>query len=152
MASRVSKIQRRKALHRKLQILKNLTNSKSAKKSCIIKDAFLYICNLKLQLEAITRQHHYLINNSQEVKVEKVGEKYLVIRVSCCKKKRQDLLVSILDAIEKLNLNVIQVRVEANYLFGLEAIVDANINGTDDQVVDVKDVNEAILNAINKCN
>lgn len=94
----------------------------------------------------------WYLNTKQEVKVEKVGEKYLVIRVSCCKKKRQDLLVSILDAIEKLNLNVIQVRVEANYLFGLEAIVDANINGTDDQVVDVKDVNEAILNAINKCN
>ncbi|PIN06683.1 hypothetical protein CDL12_20746 [Handroanthus impetiginosus] len=118
------KMQRRMALRRKLHILRTLTKSKSVRKSSIIMDAFLYIYKLKLQVEAIKREYQYLINHIQEVKVEKLGTGYLIVTVTC--KKGEELLVSILEAFEKLNLNVVQTRVPCKHFFGMEAIVEAN--------------------------
>ncbi|XP_022847734.1 uncharacterized protein LOC111370292 [Olea europaea var. sylvestris] len=137
-----SKTQRRVALRRKLHILKTLTNSKSVKKSSIIMDAFLYIYKLKLQVEAIQREYQYLINHIQEVKVEKDGTRY-VVRVTC--KKGQDLLVSIIEAFEEMNLNVLEARVTTKHFFGMEAIAEAK-----GQDIDSRILTETILNVIQR--
>ncbi|XP_022899484.1 uncharacterized protein LOC111412823 [Olea europaea var. sylvestris] len=137
-----SKMQRRMALPRKLRILKTLTNSKSVKKSSIIMDAFLYIYKLKLQVEAIQREYQYLVNHIQEVKVEKNGTKY-VVRVTC--KKGEDLLVSIIEAFEEMNLNVLEAKVTSKHFFGMEAIAEAK-----GQDIDSRILTETILNVIQR--
>ncbi|KAK6154789.1 hypothetical protein DH2020_009037 [Rehmannia glutinosa] len=65
---------------------------------------------------------------SKEVKVEKLGTGYLLVMVTC--KKGGEMLVSILEAFEKMNLNVVQARVTCKHFFGMEAIVEANIDAT----------------------
>ena len=77
------------------------------------------------------------------MKVEKINGKRFMIRVSC--KKGEDILVSILEAFEKMGLNVVQARVSCNYGFGMEAIVEA-----EDQALDVRAVTESVLKAIEK--
>ncbi|XP_057764260.1 uncharacterized protein LOC130985340 [Salvia miltiorrhiza] len=122
-----SKMHRRIALRRKLQILRTLTKSKSEKKSSIIADTFLYIHKLKLQVEAIRKECQHLINHIQEVKVESVGKGYLVVRVRC-KKGEQVLLASILEMFEELNMNVMQASITCKYFFGMEAVVKSDID------------------------
>ncbi|KAL3522536.1 hypothetical protein ACH5RR_015370 [Cinchona calisaya] len=140
--TRTSKVERRIALRRKLHILRTITNSKSVKKSSIIMDAFFYIYKLKLQLEAIRREYQNLINQIQEVKVEKFGTKFLV-RVTC--KKGKDFLVSIMEAFEKLNLSIFQATTTCKHFFFMQAIVE-----DENQVLEVKDVTEAVIMAIQK--
>ncbi|KAL1562627.1 hypothetical protein AAHA92_05190 [Salvia divinorum] len=123
-----AKMQRRMALRRKLHILRTLTKSKSVKRSSIIMDAFLYIYKLKLQVEAIKKEYQYLINNIQQVKVEKVGTGHLRVMVTC--KKGEEILVSLLEAFEKLKVNVVQARVSCNHFFGMEAIVEDTIDAS----------------------
>ncbi|XP_057797629.1 uncharacterized protein LOC131013528 [Salvia miltiorrhiza] len=135
-----AKTQRRMALRRKLHILRTLTKSKSVKRSSIIMDAFLYIYKLKLQVEAIKKEYQYLINHIQQVKVEKIGTGHLVVLVTC--KKGEEILVSILEAFEKLNVNVVQARVSCNHFFGMEAIVQDS--------VDAAILSHAILEVIQK--
>ncbi|THG07666.1 hypothetical protein TEA_009615 [Camellia sinensis var. sinensis] len=79
---------------------------------------------------------------THEVKVEKVGEEFLV-RVTC--KKGQDVLVSILEAFEEMGLNVLQARVSCNYFLNIEAIVKAQ-----DQGIDVREITQAVHKAIGK--
>ncbi|KAF5943926.1 hypothetical protein HYC85_018003 [Camellia sinensis] len=83
-----------------------------------------------------------LTNSKSEVKVEKVGEEFLV-RVTC--KKGQDVLVSILEAFEEMGLNVLQARVSCNYFLNIEAIVKAQ-----DQGIDVREITQAVHKAIGK--
>ncbi|KAL1560348.1 hypothetical protein AAHA92_10566 [Salvia divinorum] len=113
-------MQRRIALRRKLQILKNLTKSKSEKKSSIIKDTSIYIHKLQLRVEAITEECQHLINHIHEVKVESVGGGYLVVRVRC--KKGEQMLASILEMFEELNVNVVEASITCKNLFGMEVI------------------------------
>ncbi|KAL8460702.1 hypothetical protein ACS0TY_032282 [Phlomoides rotata] len=120
------KLHRRIALRRKLQILRILTKSKSVKKSSIIMDASLYIYKLKLQVEAIKKEYQHLIDHIQEVKVENLGRDYLVVRVRC--KKGEEILVSILEAFEEMNLEIVEAKITCKVLFGMEAIVKADIN------------------------
>ncbi|XP_073057525.1 uncharacterized protein [Primulina eburnea] len=136
-----SKMQRRMALRRKLHILRTLTNSKSAKKSGIIMDAFLYIHKLQLRVEAIKREYQYLVNHIQDVKVEKFGSGFFSVRVTC--KKSEEILGSILEALEGMKMNVVQARVTCKHFFGMEAIVEAASADTDETVV-----NEAVLKAV----
>lgn len=72
------------------------------------------------------------------MKVENLGTGYLVVRVTC--KKGEELLVSILEAFEEMNLNVVQARVTCKHFFGMEAIVKADIDATI--------LNEAILKVV----
>ncbi|KAL6991255.1 hypothetical protein U1Q18_009373 [Sarracenia purpurea var. burkii] len=137
-----SRLQKRMTLHKKLHALRILTNSKSVKKSCIIMDAFIHIYKLKLKLEALRRQHCYLINHIQVLEVEKVGEEFEV-RVTC--QRGQDVLASILRAFEEMGLTVVQARVSCNFFLSIEAIVEAQ-----DQGVDVRDIKEAVHKAIGK--
>ncbi|XP_009590965.1 uncharacterized protein [Nicotiana tomentosiformis] len=136
-------VQSKMVARRKLHYLRTLTNSKSVKKSSIIFDAFVYILKLRLQLEAIQREYHHLLNHVQEVKVEKLTGKRFVVKVTC--KKGKEMLVSILEAFEEMKLNVVQARVTSRYFFGMEAIVE-----TEDEALDVRAMTKAVQLAIQK--
>lgn len=58
--------------------------------------------------------------------MEKLGTGHLIVMVTC--KKREEILVSILEAIEKLNVNVVQARVSCKHFFGMEAIVEDTVD------------------------
>ncbi|XP_011101420.1 uncharacterized protein LOC105179484 [Sesamum indicum] len=125
------KMQRRMALRRKFRILRTLTKSKSVKKSSIVMDASLYLYKLRLQVEAVQKHYHYLINHIQEVKVDKVaGTEYIVVKVRC--KKSEELLVSILGAFEEMNVNVVEAKLSnCSHLFRMEAILHAHHHDID---------------------
>ncbi|XP_010274413.1 PREDICTED: uncharacterized protein LOC104609736 [Nelumbo nucifera] len=140
-----SRQQKRVAFRRKLQILRSLTSSKSVRKSSIIRDAFNYINQLKLKLEALNQaygDHLKQIQLPTEVKVERI-ENGFVVEVRC--EKGPDLLVSILEAFEDTSLNVLQARVSSNHCFCMESMVEAQ-----DQALDARDVTQAVLRAISK--
>ncbi|PHU19036.1 hypothetical protein BC332_10187 [Capsicum chinense] len=140
------RVQSKMAMSSKLHLLRKLTNSKSVKKNSIIFDAFLYIIKLRLQLQAIQREYQQLLNHVQEVKVEKlIGTRFLV-KVTC--KKGKDVLVSILEAFEDMELSVIQARVTSKYFFGMEAIVEVE----NEVNLDVKVLTKALQMAIHKKN
>ncbi|KAK4361620.1 hypothetical protein RND71_020572 [Anisodus tanguticus] len=140
MASR--RVQSKMAMRSKLHLLRTLTNSKSVKKNSIILDAFLYIIKLRLQLEAIQREYHNLLNHVQEVKVEKLTGTRFFVKVTC--KKGKDVLVSVLEAFEEMKLSVVQARVTSKYFFGMEAIVEA------ENEADVRALTIALQMAIHK--
>ncbi|KAL7089179.1 hypothetical protein ACP275_13G172700 [Erythranthe tilingii] len=131
------------ALRRKLQILRTLTKSNSVKKSSIIMDAYHYIYNLKLQVEAIKKEYQYLTNHIQEVKVEKVvgTAGYIGVRIAC--KKGEEMMTSILEAFEEMNLDVVQARFTCNHLFAMEAILKPRHHH-----IDAPFLNQTILNVI----
>ncbi|XVF25615.1 hypothetical protein REPUB_Repub13aG0227400 [Reevesia pubescens] len=153
----VTKLQKRTASRRKLHLLRTLTcNSKSVKRSSIILNILLHFHKLKVKLEEIQREYQNLmairneystllkhIQIPKEVKVEKIGEEF-VVKVSC--NKGGDKLVSILETFDELGLNVLQARVSCSHLFSMEAIAVAQ----DQQTTDIKDVTKAVLKAIEK--
>nr|GLL45888.1 uncharacterized protein LOC109192567 [Ipomoea trifida] len=121
MASR--RLQRRVSFSKKkkkLHILQSLTNSKSVGSSSIIMDAFMYIHRLKIQLEELTREYFHLLNIIQVL----YSSPYLSFALRC--KKIEDLLVSILEAFEEMDISVVEARVSCNYFFAMEAIVEAD--------------------------
>ncbi|KAK8551459.1 hypothetical protein V6N13_119917 [Hibiscus sabdariffa] len=152
----VTKLQRRTTYRRKLQFLPTLSNSKSVKKRSIVLNVLLHCHKLKLKLEGIHREYQNLmavrnqyftllkhIEIPKEVKVEKVGEEF-VVKVSC--NKGGDKLISILEVFEELDLNVLQAKVSCSHFFAMEAIAVAR----DQQTTDIKEVTQAILKAIEK--
>ncbi|KAK8692549.1 hypothetical protein V6N13_076007 [Hibiscus sabdariffa] len=95
---------------------------------------------------AIRNQYSTLLKHVQipkQVKVEKVGEEF-VVKVSCS--KGGDKLVSILEAFEEVGLNVVEAKVCCTHFFAMEATAVAQHQ----QTTDIKDVTQAILNAIEK--
>ncbi|KAJ8762007.1 hypothetical protein K2173_006609 [Erythroxylum novogranatense] len=152
----VSRLQRRITLRRKLRILRTLTCSNSVQKRSIIRDALLYICKLKLKVEAIKRElsklaaieGEYLSLMKQphlpkrEVKVQSDG-KVFVVRAIC--EKGEGKLVSILETFEEMGLTVLHARVSCNFYFSMEAIVVP-----EGQVIDGRTLTQAVLNAIGK--
>lgn len=66
-----------------------------------------------------------------------------MVKVTC--EKGGDKLVAILEAFEKICVNVEQARVSSENGFSMEAIIVA-----EDQNLDVRDVKEVILKAIGK--
>nr|GMD04455.1 uncharacterized protein LOC109162466 [Ipomoea batatas]GMD08334.1 uncharacterized protein LOC109162466 [Ipomoea batatas] len=133
----------RAALRRHLRLLQSLTNSKSVKTRSIITDAILYILNLQLQVEAIKTELHYILHNIQEVKVEKDGKK-IIVKVACKKVGHQDLVVRIVEALEEMDLSIVELRVSCKYIFAMEAIVEA----AEDEQLSVGVVTLAILKTI----
>ncbi|XP_042479348.1 uncharacterized protein LOC122060223 [Macadamia integrifolia] len=142
----LSKLQRRVALRRKFKLLRSFTHSKSVRKSSIIVDAIDYIKQLMNKLEALNLQYakliHHPIQISTEVKVEKIEMGFLVL-VTC--EEGQDLLVSVIEALEVTGLNVVHAKVSCNQSFCMEAIVEAQ-----DQTMDAQEVNQAVFEAIAK--
>ncbi|KAK8642040.1 hypothetical protein V6N13_011402 [Hibiscus sabdariffa] len=95
---------------------------------------------------AIRNQYFTLLKHIQipkEVKVEKVGEEF-VVKVNC--NKGGGKLISILEVFEELGLNVLQAKVSCSHFFAMEAIAVAR----DQQTTDIKEVTQAILKAIEK--
>lgn len=78
----------------------------------------------------------------QQVKVQKIGDKFEV-KVKC--ERREDGLVSILEVLENMGLDVLQARVSCDHVFSMEAFVVAQ-----DQALEATDVAQAILRAIEK--
>ncbi|XP_065879976.1 uncharacterized protein [Euphorbia lathyris] len=152
----VSRLQRRVALRRKLQILKTLTCSKSVKKSCIIADTVLYIYNLKLRLDTLKKD----LSNSdaikskhfpkKEVEVEKSG-KGMVVRVKCEKGEDSNYLGGIVEVIEGMGLMVLNASVSNEYYFDMEAIVvpSEDIQNAVDLNIAAQAIHQAIENICN---
>ncbi|XP_045826349.1 uncharacterized protein LOC123918370 isoform X1 [Trifolium pratense] len=82
-------------------------------------------------------------NNQEYVKIEKIREGTFMVKVTC--EKGGDKLVSILEAFEEICMNVEQASVSCENGFSMEAIIVA-----EDQNVDIRDVNQALLKAIGK--
>ncbi|TYI59486.1 hypothetical protein E1A91_D10G040000v1 [Gossypium mustelinum] len=146
-----TKLQRRTASLRKLQLLQTLNKPKSVKRSCSIINILLHFYKLKVKLEEIQREYQNLLKNiripklKQEVKVEKISGEQFVVRVAC--NKGGDKLVSILEVFDELGLNVVQARVSCRHFFSMEAIIGV---GQDQKTSDMKDITDAVLKAIDE--
>ncbi|KAK9031163.1 hypothetical protein V6N11_032550 [Hibiscus sabdariffa] len=81
---------------------------------------------------------------SQEVKVEKIGEEF-VVKVSCSNKGGEKL-VSVLEAFDELGLDVVRASVACSHLFSMEAIAVAQ----GQQATGIKDITHAVLKAIDE--
>ncbi|KAI3902559.1 hypothetical protein MKW92_031803 [Papaver armeniacum] len=147
MVCRVERNQ--KGLQRKLRILRDLTGSKSVRMNSIILDAFDYIKQLKLKVEALNNQYLHLISRIHpptEVKVERIGNNGFLVKVNC--KKEKDLMVPILESFEEKGLNVLQLNVSSNQsTFCMEAITE-DVNCENSYYLDVRDVTETVLQAL----
>ncbi|XP_022925942.1 uncharacterized protein LOC111433204 [Cucurbita moschata] len=151
----VSTFQKRFDSRKKLRLVRSLpTYQSSGKQSSEFWNAVLFLHKLKLKLEAIEREYSNLLSmkreylNSvkqihapKEVKVEKVGEE-LRVKVRC--EKGGDRLVTVLEAFDKMGLNVLQAKVSCSECFSMEAIAVAE----DEQSLNISDITEAINAAI----
>ncbi|KAL6329011.1 hypothetical protein AAG906_007301 [Vitis piasezkii] len=142
----VSRMQGRTVVRKKLNKLSSLTKSKSLQKSSVVVDGFYHINELKLRLEAMVREYSILLQNLQlptEVKVERIhGDGLLVIKVKSWEKGR-GLLVSILESLEEMGVNVVQARVSCTHGFNMEAIAEAQ-----DKAPDIQKLTQQIHKAI----
>ncbi|KAL4291185.1 hypothetical protein GQ457_14G009060 [Hibiscus cannabinus] len=112
-------------------------NPKSAKRGFIVKNVVLHFYKLKIKLEQLQREC------TKEVKVEKIGQEF-VVRVSCCN-KGGDKLVSVLSAFDELGLDVVRASVSCGgHLFSMEAIAVAQ----GQQTSGVRDITRAVIKAI----
>ncbi|CAN1847415.1 Transcription factor bHLH13 [Linum perenne] len=144
----VCRMQRRLALRRQLHILRMITHSQSVQKSSAIMDAYVYIYQLKLKLEAMKKEMEDVaaIRNQylqSEVKVEK-GEKGFEVKVRC--EKGKDKLVSVLEVFEEMKLSVLHGKVSCSPYFSMEAIVVEK----EEVKADVESVTQALVRAINR--
>ncbi|CAI8618685.1 unnamed protein product [Vicia faba] len=154
------RVQKRVSLRRRLHIqrvLTNFNNNANIKRSPIANITFLHIHKLKLELENLKREYENLIatrryyinllndnvNDNNDVKIEKIKAGTFMVKVTC--EKGGDKLVDILEAFEKMCVNVEQARVSCENGFSMEAIIVA-----EDQNLDVREVNEVLLKAIGK--
>ncbi|KAE8722991.1 Detected protein of unknown function [Hibiscus syriacus] len=148
-----NKLQRRTS---KLHLLQTPANPKSAKRGSIFKN-ILRFYKLKLKLEQLQREcqilrvirNEYitLLNHIQipkEVKVEKIGEQF-VVKVSCCNREG-DKLVSILEAFDELGLDVVRASVSCGHLFSMEVIAVAR----GQQTTGIRDIKHAVVKAIDE--
>ncbi|XP_023003437.1 uncharacterized protein LOC111497051 [Cucurbita maxima] len=141
----VSTLENRFNSRKKLRLVRSLgTHESPGKQRSGFLNAVVFIHKLKLKLEAIEREYLKSIKELhalKEVKVEKMGEE-IKVKVRC--EKGQNRLVSVLEALERMRVNVVEARVSCSGCFSMEAIAVAE----DDQLVNVKDITEAINVAI----
>ncbi|KAH9611232.1 hypothetical protein KSS87_018048 [Heliosperma pusillum] len=139
------------ALHEKLQLLRSITNSRADNDASIIVDASKYIEELKEKVERLNKD---IVNGTQSsinqetipsVTVETLKKGFLINVYSG--KSCPGLLVSILEAFEELNLNVVEASASCADKFQLEAI---SVEGDDGvgEIVDAEVVRQAVLQAI----
>nr|XP_016505036.1 PREDICTED: transcription factor SCREAM2-like [Nicotiana tabacum] len=126
MVSREQK--RAAALHEKLQLLRSITKSHAISETSIIVDASKYIQELKHKVERLnhdittTTTTQSSTNNTSswpQVEVETLEKGFLVNVYS--ERSCPGLLVSILEVVEELGLNVLEARVSCTDTFRLEA-------------------------------
>ncbi|XP_019436103.1 PREDICTED: uncharacterized protein LOC109342614 [Lupinus angustifolius] len=148
----VSREQKRTALHEKLQLLRSITNSHASSKTSIINDASKYIEKLKKKVERLNQDMATAETSSDQnslpmVTVETLGKGFLVnvISANSC----PGLLVSILEAFEEINLNVVDARVSCADTFRFQAIGENEEQGDG---IDVEAVEQTVTQAIKNWN
>ncbi|XP_010538214.1 PREDICTED: uncharacterized protein LOC104812642 [Tarenaya hassleriana] len=153
--------QKNRAKQRKLHFPTNLTDFKLSQggQRAVIREALVYISLLKLKIEAAQKEYTHLKmvkrealnrintkNQSEEVKVEKIGERFLV-KVMC--PRGQHMLVHILEAFEEMEMSVIQARVSCQNSFSMEAIVVVP-QDLQAKVLSVDDMTQTLMKALAK--
>ncbi|KAI4343032.1 hypothetical protein MLD38_027581 [Melastoma candidum] len=131
--------------------------SLKVRKDSVMLGYLLYICNLKLRLEAARRQYWRLMalkkqylsllestNMKPKVVVKKAGGGYYEVKVTS--ERKEDMLVSTLEAFEIVGLDVLQARVSSGNFFSLDAFAVAR----DQRDMDAEVVALAILKALEK--
>ncbi|TMW93888.1 hypothetical protein EJD97_011022 [Solanum chilense] len=149
MVSREQK--RASVLHDKLQLLRSITKSHALSESSIIVDASKYIQELKHKVERLnqditttTPQTNSNNNTSSwpQIEVETLEKGFLVNVYS--ERSCPGLLVSILQVLEDLGLNVLEARVSCTETFRLQAF-----GGEDEEtMINAQVVTEAVFEAI----
>ncbi|GLU09466.1 hypothetical protein SLE2022_263270 [Rubroshorea leprosula] len=146
MVSREHK--RAKVLHEKLQLLRSITNSHALNETSIIVDASKYIEELKKKVERLNQDvadaQTSEKNSLPMVTVETLKKGFLINVFSA--KSCPGLLVSILEAFEELNLNVLEARVSCTDSFRLKAV--GGENEEEGEAIDAKVVKQVVLEAI----
>ncbi|GKU99561.1 hypothetical protein SLEP1_g12392 [Rubroshorea leprosula] len=147
MVSREHK--RAKVLHEKLQLLRSITNSHALNETSIIVDASKYIEELKKKVERLNQdvadaQTSDKNSLPMQVTVETLKKGFLINVFSA--KSCPGLLVSILEAFEELNLNVLEARVSCTDSFRLKAV--GGENEEEGEAIDAKVVKQVVLEAI----
>ncbi|GKU99560.1 hypothetical protein SLE2022_334320 [Rubroshorea leprosula] len=146
MVSREHK--RAKVLHEKLQLLRSITNSHALNETSIIVDASKYIEELKKKVERLNQDvadaQTSDKNSLPMVTVETLKKGFLINVFSA--KSCPGLLVSILEAFEELNLNVLEARVSCTDSFRLKAV--GGENEEEGEAIDAKVVKQVVLEAI----
>ncbi|XP_031267658.1 transcription factor bHLH61-like isoform X3 [Pistacia vera] len=135
---------RKKAtLYEKLMQLRDVTNSTALNKTSIVVDATKYIEELKQKVESLNQE----IGTSEisTVTVEALEKGFLINVYS--EKNCPGLLVSILEAFEKLGLEVLDARVSCTDSFQLEAVGGDSSEGQAEGM-DAQVVKQAVLQAI----
>ncbi|KAF1864392.1 hypothetical protein Lal_00022050 [Lupinus albus] len=150
MVSREQK--RTTTMHEKLQLLRSITNSHASSKTSILNDASKYIEKLKKKVERLnqdmaTAQTSSDQNSLPMVTVETLGKGFIVNVMS--ENSCPGLLVSILEAFEEINLNVLDARVSCADTFRFQAIAE---NEEEGEGVDVEGVEQAVEQAIKNWN
>ncbi|KAJ7961118.1 Transcription factor SCREAM2 [Quillaja saponaria] len=145
----VSKEQKKAALHEKLELLRAITNSSALNKASIIVDASKYIEELKKKVERLnaeikTSQTSSSQNQLPLVNVETLESGFLINVFS--EKNCPGMLVSILEAFEKLGLDVLDARVSCSDNFQLEAVGGENQEKCES--IDAQVVKQEVLKAI----
>ncbi|XP_044473316.1 transcription factor bHLH61-like [Mangifera indica] len=147
-----SRGRKKAALYKNLMQLRDVTNSTALNKTSIVVDATKYIEELKQKVDSLNQEigtsEISTVQNSLPVRVTvEALEKGFLINVYS-EKNCPGLLVSILEAFEKLGLEVLDARVSCTDCFQLEAIggdsSEGQVEGMDAQVV-----KQAVLQAIN---
>ncbi|KAJ0089069.1 transcription factor bHLH61-like isoform X1 [Pistacia vera] len=143
---------RKKAtLYEKLMQLRDVTNSTALNKTSIVVDATKYIEELKQKVESLNQEigtsEISTVQNSLPVQVTvEALEKGFLINVYS-EKNCPGLLVSILEAFEKLGLEVLDARVSCTDSFQLEAVGGDSSEGQAEGM-DAQVVKQAVLQAI----
>ncbi|QCE01036.1 hypothetical protein DEO72_LG7g2327 [Vigna unguiculata] len=147
----VYRVHRRTVLYRSIQKLRSITNSHARRKTSLILSASRYIRGLKKKLQelnqlAVAAAQNAIDNSSTPViKVETKEEGFMIKVV--CEKSCQGLLTFILEAFEKLGLDVLHARASCVESFSIEAfaIKENNTSNVDAQAIEEK-VSQAIKN------
>ncbi|KAK4718249.1 hypothetical protein R3W88_016587 [Solanum pinnatisectum] len=150
MVSREQK--RASVLHEKLQLLRSITKSHALSESSIIVDASKYIQELKHKVERLnqditTTTTPQTNSNSKtsswpQIEVETLEKGFLVNVYS--ERSCPGLLVSMLQVLEDLGLNVLEARVSCTDTFRLQAF-----GGEDEEaMINAQVVTEAVFEAI----
>ncbi|KAK7305501.1 hypothetical protein VNO77_43407 [Canavalia gladiata] len=148
----VSKVHKRTAIYRNLQLLRSITYSHSHhSKASELLDASEYIQGLKKKLQELnqltvaTARKIVDYDPMPKLKVEAKEEGFLIKVLS--QRSCQGLLVFILEAFEELGLDVLQARVSCADNFCLEAVGNKE-NNEDTRPLDAHLIEQVVSQAI----
>ncbi|CAJ1960528.1 unnamed protein product [Sphenostylis stenocarpa] len=147
----VSRIHKRTAMYRNLQLLRSIRYSHSRPKASVLLDVSNYIQCLKKKLQELNqltvatawKNADYDPMPKLEVETQEEGFVIKVLSQRSC----QGLLVFILEAFEELGLDVLQARVSCADSFSLEALGNKE-NNEDSNPLDAQLVEQVVSQAI----